>query len=277
MPMIKKQACVLTIAGSDSSGGAGIQADIKAISATGSYAASVITAITSQNTVGVQDIYALPAAVITTQLESVLSDLDVHAIKIGMLFNESIIQAIESILEKYTLNNIVLDPVMISKSGCELLPSATIDYLTKHLFPFATLITPNLNEAEKLLGKSINNKASTEAAAKTLGERYETNILVKGGHANEEKANDVLYSHHDSACYWYESVRIHSKNTHGTGCTLSSAIASYLAQGYPLQEAIFAAKEYLTKAIQSGSFIKIGHGVGPVDHFYFQKRIIDDI
>jgi len=265
---IKKYPCVLTIAGSDSSGGAGIQADIKTISATGCYAASVITAVTSQNTLGVQAIYPIPAAVVLQQMESVFSDLTMSAIKIGMLFDERIMDAVVAAIHKFKPNNIVLDPVMISKNGCELLKADDVEYLKKNLFSVCTLLTPNISEAEKLLGDVIQNQAAMELAATVMGEKYKTNILIKGGHLHSEKSSDVLYSYQDTTCYWYESTRVYTKNTHGTGCTLSAAIASYLAQDYVLQDAIVAAKDYLTKAIQSGRFLKIGLGIGPVDHFY---------
>jgi hydroxymethylpyrimidine/phosphomethylpyrimidine kinase len=268
----KNYPCVLTIAGSDSGGGAGIQADIKAMSATGSYAASVITAITAQNTMGVQHVHALPASVIAKQLDSVLSDMKVSAIKIGMLFSLPIIDAVLSTLEKYNVTNIVLDPVMTSKNGADLLKPEAILYIKNHLFPICMLITPNIIEAEKLLDVAIKNKLDMEHAATHLAKEYKTNVLIKGGHLHSQQSSDVLCCYQHASCHWYESARIHSKHTHGTGCTLSSAIASYLAQDYPLENAIKLAKQYLTQAIQSARDLTIGHGVGPVHHFYFQEK-----
>ncbi len=258
----------MTIAGSDSSGGAGIQADIKAISATGGYAASTITALTAQNTQGVQAICAVPPSFVAAQMEAVFSDIEVQAVKIGMLFNQEIIEAVSTVLERYTVGSIVLDPVMVSTSGSELLEPDAIDVLKNKLFCLSTLITPNLIEAEKLIEKSITNLSEMETAAAALGNQYKTNVLIKGGHLNTKESTDVLYLYEQSRCYQYASERIETKNTHGTGCTLSSAIASYLAQGYVLPEAIVAAKQYLTQAIQAGSAFKLGQGYGPLAHFY---------
>jgi hydroxymethylpyrimidine/phosphomethylpyrimidine kinase len=266
----KTRPCVLTIAGSDSSGGAGIQADIKTISATGCYAASAITALTSQNTLGVQAIYPVPPSTVSEQIESVLSDLNVNAVKIGMLFNQHIMEAVADALKKFKPHSIVLDPVMLSKNKCELLQKEAILYLYKNLFPLCTLITPNISEAEKLLGEKIKTQAAMEGAAAIMGKRYGTNILIKGGHLKTKLSSDVLYSHKNEPCYWYKLRRINTTNNHGTGCTLSSAIASYLAQDYSLHDAILMAKHYLTKTLESGKHLKIGHGIGPVDHFYWQ-------
>lgn len=260
--------CVVTIAGSDSSGGAGIQADIKTISATGSYAASIITALTAQNTQGVQAIYPLPDSFIEQQITSVFDDLEVRAVKLGMLLNQSIINIVFTMLQKYKLRYVVLDPVMISKSGHTLLEENTIQALTEKLFPLSTLITPNLPECEKLTGMSLNNDADMETAAKKLGDKYAINVLVKGGHLQSAVSADVLYAYADKRFCWFKTPRIRTNNTHGTGCTLASAIASYLAQGSSLHEAIKHGKDYLTHAIKSGARFRYGHGVGPVDHFF---------
>lgn len=274
MSNIKKFPSVLTIAGSDSSGGAGIQADIKTIAATGCYAASVITALTSQNTLGVQAVYAIPAAVVAQQIESVLSDLNIDAIKIGMLVNEEIMVAVVAALKKFKIKNVVLDPVMISKGGSELLQADAVAYLKNNLFRLSSLITPNINEAEKIIGNSIKNRQDMKLAATTLGKKYQSNILIKGGHLNTNDCADVLYFSDSRTCHWYVSPRINTQNTHGTGCTLSAAIASYLAQDYSMLEAVAAAKQYLTKAIQAGSLLNIGHGIGPVDHFHTQEKTL---
>lgn len=261
--------CVLTIAGTDPSGGAGIQADIKTISATGCYAASVITVLVAQNTQGVQAIQEIPISFLTQQIDSVFSDLDISAIKIGMLHNKKIIEAVSSTLEKLKPKNIVLDPVMVAKNGCELLPSHIIHFIKERLFPLVTLITPNLFEAEKILGGEIKTLSEMESAAEKIGNAFNVHVLLKGGHLDIFQSSDVLYSKEDFSHYWFHAERIKTKNTHGTGCTLSSAIASYLAQGFTLQNAIRISKKYLTKAIRSGSRFQIGRGCGPVDHFYF--------
>jgi hydroxymethylpyrimidine/phosphomethylpyrimidine kinase len=263
-----KIPCVVTIAGTDPSGGAGIQADIKAISATGCYAASIITALVAQNTQGVQAIQEVPLAFIDQQIESVFSDLTVHAVKIGMLHNKKVIELITSKLEKYKPDYVVLDPVMVAKDGSSLMEPDTIAFLKENLFSLATLITPNLPEAEKILSVKIHTVSDMECAAKKIGENV--NVLLKGGHLETERSSDVLYV--NSEMHWFHAERIKTKNTHGTGCSLSSAIASYLAQGYFLPEAVSAAKQYLTKAIQSGSQFQIGRGHGPVDHFYFLRN-----
>lgn len=260
---------VLTIAGSDSSGGAGIQADIKTMSATGCYAASVITAITAQNTLGVQSIHEISSECVTDQLNSVFTDLTIKAVKIGMLHNEKIISAISSALQKFKPDFVVLDPVMMSKNGCALIDPHTISLLQTKIFPYVNLITPNLPEAELLQQTKITTPAEQELIAVQMGIQYQTNVLVKGGHFNGSQSSDVLYQHNEAKCHWFHANRIHSTNTHGTGCSLSSAIASYYAQDFSLIDSIDRAKKYLTKAIESGATWQIGSGCGPVDHFYF--------
>lgn len=264
--------CVLTIAGTDPSGGAGIQADIKTISATGCYAASVITALVAQNTQGVQAIQEIPANFVMQQIDSVFSDLDISAVKIGMLHNKKNIEAVASALEKLKPKNIILDPVMVAKNGCELLPSNIINFIKERLLPLVNLITPNIFEAEKIVGEKIKTLHEMESAAERIGNTFNINVLLKGGHLNTTKSSDVLYSKEDFNHYWFHEERINTKNTHGTGCTLSSAIASYLAQGCTLHNAIYLSKKYLTKAIESGSTFQIGRGCGPVNHFYFLTR-----
>lgn len=269
--MVKIPPCVLTIAGSDSSGGAGIQADIKAISATGSYAASVITALTAQNTQGVQAVFAIPDDFIKQQITSVFNDLTVHAVKIGMLLNQSIVNIVAAMLKKYKPHNVVLDPVMIAKSGHELLEADTIKTLANDLFPLATLITPNLSECEKLSSITIDNHSNMEIAAKKLGEQYKINVLVKGGHLKSNISADVLYTYSDKTFSWFKANRIETNNTHGTGCTLASAIASLLAQGLNLHDAVQHGKAYLTQAIESAAQYRYGQGTGPVDHFFMLR------
>lgn len=264
--------CVVTIAGSDSSGGAGIQADIKTISATGCYAASVITALTAQNTQGVQAVEAVSPAFISQQIESVFSDLNVAAVKIGMLHNEEVIAVVAAALEKFKPKHVVLDPVMVAKHGCELLDLTTIDFLKRTLFSRVTLITPNLFEAEKILAEKISTPREMEKGAVKLGADFQVDVLIKGGHLPGDKVSDVLYSHQQKTTHWFHGERIRTLNTHGTGCTLSSAIASYLAQDYSLIDAISMAKQYLAEAIQSGSYLHIGQGYGPVDHFHYLRE-----
>lgn len=267
--MKKDKQCILTIAGSDPSGGAGMQADIKTISAIGCYAASVITALTAQNTLGVQAIYEITPEFVEQQLESIFSDLHIKAVKIGMLHNANIISVVSSALQKFKPSLVVLDPVMMSKNGCELIDIDTIPILEEMIFPYVTLITPNIMEAELLLRIKINTTVEQESAAIKMGNQFNVNVLIKGGHLSSEQSSDVLYLHEKKLCYWFHAKRIYSKNTHGTGCSLSSAIASYLAKGCSLKDAVDYGKKYLTQAIESGATLQIGQGCGPVDHFYF--------
>jgi len=274
MPILSPP-CVLSIAGTDPSGGAGIQADIKAISATGSYAASVITALVAQNTQTVEAIFEITPEFLSQQLTSVFDDLDIKAIKLGMLHNPAVIETVYTYLKEYK-GFIVLDPVMVAKNGSELLQPEIIDLLKQYLLPLATVITPNIPEAEKLLGAKINSYEDMESAAKELSLKYNTNTLIKGGHFNLENSSDVLCLKNNAInnlnnINWLHAKKINTKNTHGTGCTLSSAIASYLAQGFDLIEAVKLAKDYLTHAILSGSKFNIGQGFGPVDHFYYLR------
>lgn len=264
--------CVVTIAGTDPSGGAGIQADIKAISATGSYAASVITALVAQNTVRVNAIEEISPSFIEQQISSVFSDLQVGAVKIGMLGTKEVVDVISKALKQTYIQHVVFDPVMVAKNGSPLIDSDMVDYLKEHMFPQCTLITPNIPETEALLRKPIRTEEDMAHAARTLGELHELNVLVKGGHFEKKESSDVLYIHSLQECQWFHAERIKTKNTHGTGCTFSSAIASYLAQQYSLVNAVSKAKYYLTNAIRTGSQQRIGHGFGPVDHFYFLNQ-----
>lgn len=263
---------VLSIAGTDPSGGAGISADIKAISATGSYAAAVITALVAQNTQGVQEIFEIPSDFLYTQLKSVFDDLTISAIKIGMLHRKSIIDVVGKALREYRLEHVVFDPVMVAKDGSVLLNMDTITGLKTNIFPYVSLITPNLVEANHLLQTTIDTAEQMANAAKHLGDTHGLNVLVKGGHLNGQESKDVLYLFQENTFHWYEAKRIHTKNTHGTGCSLSSAIASWLAQGFFVVDAVAQAKNYMTHAIASGSQQTIGKGNGPVDHFYFLEN-----
>jgi len=264
--------CVVTIAGTDPSGGAGIQADIKAISATGSYAASIITALVAQNTVSVRAIQDVPVEFIQSQIDAVFSDLTVSAIKIGMLNKKEVIDVIATSLDKLLIKHVVFDPVMVAKNGSPLIEPDMIDYLKERMFPHCSLITPNIPEAEALLNITIATEADMLEASQALSERYGLSVLVKGGHFEKAESSDVLFIYPTRQYHWFHALRIDTRNTHGTGCTLSSAIASYLAQGHSLIEAVESAKHYLTCAIQSGSKQHIGRGFGPVDHFYFLEQ-----
>ena len=253
---------VLTIAGSDSSGGAGIQADLKTFSALGVYGASVITALTAQNTQGVSAIHTPPASFITAQCDAVFSDLNIHAVKLGMLANAEIIYACADALQRWQPPYVVLDTVMISKSGYNLLQPEACGALIQELLPLATLVTPNLPEAEAISGLSIKTRADMKAGAEKILALGAKAVLVKGGHL-EGSADDYLYDGQREL--WLPGERLNTKNTHGTGCTLSSALASDLALGLSLPEAVKAAKAYVTEAIRYG--IPLGKGCGPTHHF----------
>ena len=265
----KQLASVLAIAGTDPSGGAGISADIKTISATGAYATAVITALVAQNTQGVRAIESISASFIAKQLHAVLTDIEIKTIKIGMLHDKTVIDVVCEVLAQYPSRPIVVDPVMIAKDGSPLLKSETLSHLKAKLLGRCHLITPNRHEVEYLLGKNIRNEQEMQTAAITLGREFRCHALVKGGHFASNNSSDVLYHHQEDNCHWFHAQRIHTKNTHGTGCTLSSAIASYLAQGLSIVAAINTAKDYLSQAIAAGQHYHLGKGNGPVDHFYF--------
>ncbi len=254
---------VLTIAGSDSSGGAGIQADIKTIAAHGMYAMSAITALTAQNTTGVYGILETPPSFIVRQLDCIFTDIVPDAVKIGMLGNAGVIEAVANTLIRFGARNIVIDPVMVSTSGSRLLDPEAVQVLQDRLFPLGTLITPNISEAEVLCGFGIRNQDHMLQAAQVLSEKIPCALLIKGGHL-EGCANDLLFDMGRSI--WYQAEKINNPNTHGTGCTLSSAIACGLASGQSLSESIRSAKMYLTGALKS--MLNIGSGRGPINHMY---------
>ncbi|MDP2516742.1 bifunctional hydroxymethylpyrimidine kinase/phosphomethylpyrimidine kinase [Photobacterium damselae subsp. piscicida] len=263
-----KTPITLTIAGSDSGGGAGIQADIKAISATGGYACSVITALTAQNTQGVHGIYSIPANFVAEQLDAVFQDLDVKAVKIGMLSDSNIISIIAHKLRQYQPKYLVVDPVMVATSGDLLLEHNAISTLKEQLLPLADVITPNLPEAAALLDcAQPKTEEDMEAMIEQLRQLGAHSVLLKGGHLdNTTNSTDLLILPHD--VLRFTTPRIDTQNTHGTGCTLSAAIASYLAQGYSLTEAVKAAKHYISNAIAHADELQIGLGHGPVHHFF---------
>lgn len=259
---------VLTIAGSDSGGGAGIQADIKAISATGSYACSVITAITAQNTQGVNGILPIPLEMVEQQLDAVFSDLNVQAVKIGMLADSDIIRLVAAKIRHYQPKFLVIDPVMVATSGDVLLQQHAITTLKTELLPLADIITPNLPEAAALTGLDIpQSLADMQAMIGALRDINPHAVLLKGGHLEQSSdSTDLLILATD--VIELTTPRIHTRNTHGTGCTLSAAIASYLAQGNDLTTATTLAKRYITAAITAADELNVGHGHGPVNHFF---------
>ena len=259
---------VLTIAGSDSGGGAGIQADLKTFAANGCYGMSVITALTAQNTTGVTAIHALPPAFAVEQMTAVFTDIGTDAVKIGMLYSAELIEAIAETLTKYRARNIVLDPVMVAQSGDKLLQDDAIQAIKDHLMPVADVVTPNLPEAEVLLGQKIESFEDIQRAARELARNGGRSILIKGGHMAESKSTDLLYLTEEDRFVRLEAERVDSRNNHGTGCTLSSAIAAHLARGSDIEEAVGKAKTFISKAIRAGAAYEIGHGHGPVHHFF---------
>ena len=259
---------VLTIAGSDPSGGAGIQADIKTISSCGAYAMSAITAITVQNTLGVQSVFPLPEQVVVDQIDAVLSDIGVDAVKIGMLHSASLMREVAAVLEKHKVSRIVLDPVMVSTSGHKLIQDDAIKTLQEVLIPMATVITPNVPEAEVLLGQRIEGEEAFKDAAYALSLGGKVSVYMKAGHVEERVLKDIFFNAERGSHLPLLEKRIETCNTHGTGCTLSSAFASYLAKGMELQLAAIYAKDYVNNAIIAGSAYEIGHGHGPVCHFF---------
>lgn len=264
-----KYIATLTIAGSDCSGGAGIQADIKTMSALGCYAASAITAITVQNTLGVTAVHAVPPEIVAGQIKAVMDDIEPKAIKIGMVNDAETIFAIAETLKAYSLPHLVVDPVMVATSGSRLMQDDALDVFCRELLPLATLLTPNVPEAEVLSGIKITDKGSMDKAARRVLQLGCNNILIKGGHLAGQKV-DRLYG--DVDCE-YVAENVVTRNTHGTGCSLSSAITSFLAQGFSTDEAIGKAKEWLTEALKAGADVEIGHGHGPVNHFFNPKSL----
>lgn len=256
---------VLTIAGSDSSGGAGIQADLKTFAAHHCYGMSAITALTAQNTQGVQGIHAVPPEFAAMQIDSVFADIPPQAVKIGMTMNRGIIEAIAERLAFHHAVNVVLDPVMVSTSGCQLIDQSAQAALMELLMPLALLVTPNLPEAEVLCGYSIRTESGMEEAARTIAKRHPgAAVLIKGGHLTD-RADDLLLDQQGNI-HWLQAKRIATDNTHGTGCTLSSAIAANLAMGHSLPEAVENGKRYVHEALQHDPHL--GHGNGPLDHLY---------
>ena len=258
---------ILTIAGSDSSGGAGIQADIKAMSALGGYAMSVICSVTAQNTMGVNGVYDMSPEAVAAQIDAVFEDIEVDAVKIGMVSNAGIAKAVADKLAEYKPPIIICDPVMVSTSGHALIKDDAKAVVLEKIFPIATLVTPNIPEAEAITGIKIDSEEAIKAALDKIRAMGCENVLIKGGHSSGDAVDTLLCG--NEVCT-FTSKRINTKNTHGTGCTLSSAIATLMAQGNDVKSAVAKAKEYLTHALENA--YDVGHGHGPVNHFWHIKK-----
>ena len=266
---MRKYIPVLSIAGSDPSGGAGIQADIKTISALGCYAMTAITSLTAQNTTGVRSIMPSTGAIVAEQIDMIMEDIHPMAIKTGMLCNLNVASTVADKLEQYRPDNIVVDPVMISTSGSKLLDDEAIDLIVKRIFPLSTIITPNKSEARVLTGETDPDRQ--DKILMGMGCR---NVLLKGGDSDRKDFKiDYLYLENKHTGIELRADAVNTVNTHGTGCTLSSAIASYLALGYDSEQAVRAAKFYISRALEAGAFVTTGRGHGPVNHFYAPRRL----
>jgi hydroxymethylpyrimidine/phosphomethylpyrimidine kinase len=268
---MKRYVRTLAIAGSDSGGGAGIQADLKTFSALGCYGMTAITAVTAQNTQGVTEVAGLPPAMVRAQIDAVLGDIGADAVKVGLLFSAEIIETVADSLEAWGPANIVLDPVIVATSGDRLLRDDATTALRTRLLPLASVITPNIPEAESLVGAAISSREGMESAARALLAWGAKAALVKGGHLAETGSSpDVLAFRENGGVElrWFESLRVDTQNTHGTGCTLSSAITAFLAHGHSIPGAVDLAKRYLSKAVEAGAAYSVGHGHGPVHHFH---------
>lgn len=258
----------LSIAGSDSSGGAGIQADMKTMATNGVYAMTAITALTAQNTTGVRAIMEVTPEFLEQQIDAVFEDIRPDAVKIGMVSSAALVEVIAERLVHYQAENIVADPVMVATSGSVLSQDSAVGVMKEKLLPLATVITPNIPEAQILSGMTIENEQQMEQAAKQIGDSCGCAVLCKGGHSIND-ANDLLYA--DGEFTWFHGKRIDNPNTHGTGCTLSSAIASNLAKGYDLKTSIQRAKDYISGAL--ASMMNLGHGSGPLDHLFDKEGV----
>ena len=259
---------LLTIAGSDSGGGAGIQADLKTFAALGCYGMTAITALTAQNTTGVRSIHAVPPAMLRDQIDAVVEDIGVDAVKIGMLHSPEVVRTVAEAIERHGLQRVVLDPVMVATSGAVLIDNPAIAALVKELFGRAVLVTPNLDEAALLVGRRLSSEADMELAARELLAKGARAVLLKGGHLAGDVVCDLLMVQGGKSAegYWMRAPRIATANTHGTGCTLSSAIAAHLAMGKPLVDAVEAARAFVRSALQAGADVRTGTGGGPLNH-----------
>src|SRR5689334_9919387 len=267
-----RYARVLSIAGSDSGGGAGIQADLKTFAALGCFGMTAITALTAQNTQGVRAIHAVPAQMLADQIDAVVEDIGVDAVKIGMLHSAETVRTVASALKRHGLRKVVLDPVMIATSGAKLIDDAAIAVLVRELFPLADVVTPNLDEAALLVGQPLRSEADMEAAGRELIERGASAVLVKGGHLAGDTVSDLLLAR-GAAPLWMPAARIASGNTHGTGCTLSSAIASHLALGGDLVQAVEGARAFVRGALAAGADVRTGAGSGPLNHAFAPQAL----
>lgn len=256
---------VLSIAGSDSGGGAGIQADLKTFAALGCYGMTAITALTAQNTLGVRAIHGVPPQMLREQIDAVLEDIGAHAVKIGMLHAPEIVQTVAEAIDHHALQKVVLDPVMVATSGAVLIDNPAIMLLVRELFPRALVVTPNLDEASLLVGRPLTSESDMEAAAQEMLTMGANAVLLKGGHLPGDLVCDLL-STKEGVIHWMRAPRIHTSNTHGTGCTLSSAIAAHLASGASLLDAVQAARDYVRAALEAGAEVKTGAGGGPLNH-----------
>lgn len=263
---------VLSIAGSDSGGGAGIQADLKTFAALGCYGMTALTALTAQNTLGVRSIHAVPLAFLAEQIDAVVEDIGVDAVKIGMLHSADTVRAVAAAIRRHGLERVVLDPVMVATSGAKLIDDRAIEVLVGELFPLATVVTPNLDEAALLVGRPLRDEADMEAAARELLERGARAVLVKGGHLAGGTVSDLLHVR-GAAPLWMRAPRIATPNTHGTGCTLSSAVASQLALGVDLPDAVQRAREFVRGALEAGAQVRTGGGSGPLNHGFAPRAL----
>ena len=256
---------VLSIAGSDSGGGAGIQADLKTFAALGCYGMTAITALTGQNTLGVRAIHGVPAQMLRDQIDAVMEDIGADAVKIGMLHAPDIVLTVANAIDRHAFANLVLDPVMVATSGAVLIDNAAVELLVRELFPRVMLVTPNLDEAALLVGRPLKSASDMEQAAHTLLDQGAHAVLLKGGHLPGDTVSDLLVTR-EGLEVWMHAPRIQTRNTHGTGCTLSSAITAWLALGAPLVDAVQQAREYVRSALQAGVAVRTGQGSGPLNH-----------
>ena len=275
MNRTKAYPVVLSIAGSDSSGGAGIQADLKTFAALGVYGATAITAITAQNTVGVHSQLAITAEMVYAQIVAVVDDLHPAFVKVGMLSNVDIVTAVAEALSRYSLS-IILDPVIVSSTGHRLLSVEAQEVVKQRLLPMSTLVTPNIPEIIALTNMPVSTLSEKELAAKRLFECGAKAVLLKGGHEAGDTKSDILFTNSESGIQFsiFTSDTVATRNTHGTGCTLSSAIAAFMARGFSMTEAVCRAKEYVVEAIRSGADVAIGHGIGPVNHAFNPEKML---
>jgi hydroxymethylpyrimidine/phosphomethylpyrimidine kinase len=269
---MKKVFKALTIAGSDSGGGAGIQADLKTFQELEVFGMSALTAVTAQNTLGVQGVYPLSVEAVEQQIESIGTDLGADAVKTGMLFNSEIIEAVAGKIKKFGWKNVVVDPVMIAKGGAPLLQNEAISALKNHLLPLAEVVTPNIPEAEAITGMKIETFEDRKEAAKQIFEMGARNIVIKGGHDDSSESVDVLYDGNEFS--YFSSKKIETKNTHGTGCTFAAAIAAELAKGNTVKDAVHTAKDFISAAIEHELGIGLGHG--PTNHWAYRQKLVSE-